>query len=189
MPATSPRRLLRPANRPSCARIIGSHARRWSGSPIDWPPTWRRPATNGARFMATISNNEFEAAKLRAEGAQARFPATVAVHYDRRIANIVIELSTGLKLAFSPRVVQGLEQACPADLVDAQISPSGLGIHFPHLDADLYVPGLLEGLLGSRTWMAAEQGRRGGRKKSDAKATAARANGKLGGRPKKTTAG
>ena len=139
--------------------------------------------------MATISTDEFEAAERRAGERQAGFPTAITVHYDRRIANIVIELSTGLKLAFSPRIVQGLEQARPEDLVDAEISPSGLGIHFPHLDADLYVPGLLEGLLGSRTWMATEQGRRGGRKKSSAKADAARANGKLGGRPKKTTTG
>jgi hypothetical protein len=35
-----------------------------------------------------------------------------------------------------------------------EISPSGLGIHFPRLDADLYLPTILEGFLGSRKWMA-----------------------------------
>jgi hypothetical protein len=43
-----------------------------------------------------------------------------------------------------------LEKAHPADLVDAEISPSGLGVHFPKLDADLYIPALLEGFLGSK---------------------------------------
>jgi hypothetical protein len=53
------------------------------------------------------------------------------------------------------------------------------------LDADLYLPTLLEGFLGSRNWMAAEMGKRGGKAKTDAKAEAARQNAHLGGRPKK----
>ena len=46
--------------------------------------------------------------------------------------------------------MQGVENAHPADLADAEISPSGLSVHFPKLDADLYLPALLEGFLGSR---------------------------------------
>ena len=69
--------------------------------------------------------------------------------------------------------------------VDAEISPSGLGIHFPRLDADLYIPALLEGFLGSKRWMASQMGKVGGKVSSDAKTAAARKNGKLGGRPKK----
>jgi hypothetical protein len=69
-----------------------------------------------------------------------------------------------------------------------EISPSGFGIHFPKLDADLYLPALLEGLLGSRAWMAARLGARGGKATSPAKISAARANGRLGGRPRKTEA-
>jgi hypothetical protein len=79
-----------------------------------------------------------------------------------------------------------LEAAQAADLADARISPSGLGVHFPMLDADLYVPALLEGFLGSRRWMAAQNGRAGGKASSEAKSVAARANGLRGGRPKKT---
>ena len=67
---------------------------------------------------------------------------------------------------FPLKLVQGLEAAKPADLTDAQISPSGLGVHFPRLDADLYIPALLEGFLGSRRWMAAQNGRAGGKAKA-----------------------
>jgi hypothetical protein len=91
-----------------------------------------------------------------------------------------------LQIAFAPRDAQGLEQASAEDLLDARISPSGLGVHFPRLDADLYVPALLEGFLGSQRWMAAQRGRLGGQSQSEAKARAARANGRLGGRPRKT---
>jgi hypothetical protein len=65
-----------------------------------------------------------------------------------------------------------------------EISPSGLGLHFPALDVDLYLPALLEGYLGSRQWMASAMGKAGGCVTSDAKARASRANGRLGGRPR-----
>jgi len=45
----------------------------------------------------------------------------------------------------------------------------------------------LEGFLGSKRWMAAQLGKAGGQTRSKAKAAAARSNGKLGGRPRKTS--
>jgi hypothetical protein len=132
-----------------------------------------------------ITDEAFEAANRRARAKKAAFPAVVSVRYDRRVGRVVIALASGLELAFSPKHAQGLEDAHPADLMDAEISPSGLGVHFPRLDADLYIPGLLEGFLGSKRWMAAEIGKIGGTASTEAKAAAARQNGKLGGRPKK----
>ncbi len=132
-----------------------------------------------------IRDNEFEAANRRAKERQHTTPKAVSARYDRRIGRVVIALNSGLELAFSPHHAQGLEHAKPDQLTDIEISPSGLGLHFPHLDADLYLPALLEGFLGSRNWMAAELGKRGGRASTDAKVAAARENGKLGGRPRK----
>jgi hypothetical protein len=132
-----------------------------------------------------ITDTDFDAANQRAAANKAAFPAATAVRYDRRIGRIVITLESGLQLAFPPRLAQGLENAHPADLIDAEISPSGLGVHFPKLDADIFIPALLEGFLGSRHWMAAGMGKRGGQAVSAEKATAARQNGKLGGRPRK----
>lgn len=129
--------------------------------------------------------DEFEAANRRAEERKRKGPSATAARYDRRIGRVVIVLSTGLEIAFSPHDVQGLEGAKPDQLADIEISPSGQGFHFPHLDADLYLPALLDGFLGSRKWMATEMGKRGGRVSSTAKAAAARRNGRLGGRPKK----
>jgi len=132
-----------------------------------------------------ISEKVFEQANQRGAGIKTAFPTMVKVRYDQRIRRVVISLDTGLELAFSPKKAEGLENAQPADLADAEISPSGLGIHFPHLDADLYLPALLEGFLGSRRWVAAEMGKLGGKASSEAKTVAARQNGKLGGRPRK----
>ncbi|MBK8211681.1 MAG: DUF2442 domain-containing protein [Rhodospirillales bacterium] len=132
-------------------------------------------------------HDEFDQATARAERRRAAGPTAVAARYDRRIGRMVVSLSTGLDVTFSPRDVQGLETAKPADLDVVEISPSGFGLHFPKIDADLYLPALLEGLLGSARWMAARLGERGGRVRTDAKAAAARTNGRLGGRPRKTT--
>ncbi len=52
-----------------------------------------------------------------------------------------------------PGKVQGLEKAQPKQLANIEISPSGLGIHFPDLDVDIYLPGLLAGAMGSKKWM------------------------------------
>ncbi|MCB1659588.1 MAG: DUF2442 domain-containing protein, partial [Pseudomonadales bacterium] len=81
---------------------------------------------------------------------------------------------------------EGLSHAKPSQLAEIEISPTGLGLHFPTLDADLYIPSLLEGLFGSSHWMAAGLGKLGGSSRSEAKAAASRSNGKLGGRPRKT---
>jgi hypothetical protein len=94
-------------------------------------------------------------------------------------------LDSGLDLGFSPGDAEELHRATPKQLRRIEITPSGLGIHFPDADADIYLPALLEGMLGSRRWMAARLGRTGGRSRSEAKAAAARANGELGGRPRK----
>jgi hypothetical protein len=107
------------------------------------------------------------------------------VHYERKRDRVVIGLSTGIEVAFRPRDAQGLERAKPNQLDTIEISPSGLGIHFPKLDADIYLPALLEGFLGSKRWIAAELGKLGGSASTTAKAAAARRNGRLGGRPKK----
>ncbi len=133
----------------------------------------------------SMTDMEFEAANRRGAAKKAAFAPAVAVRYDRRIARVVISLASGLEIAFAPRDAQGLEKAHPADLAGAEISPSGLGVHFPKINADLYIPALLEGFLGSKRWMASQMGKVGGRAATQAKVSAARENGKLGGRPKK----
>ncbi len=140
------------------------------------------------------SSAEIASARARTRADRAGAPTAKAARYDRRTGRIVVTLSNGLELGFRPQDAQGLEQAKPAQLAAIEISPSGQGLHIPALDADLSVPGLLRGLFGSAEWMneraAARQvasalGSVGGKARSAAKADAARANGKLGGRPRK----
>ncbi len=134
-------------------------------------------------------NNDFELASERSKELQKAFPHAISAHYDRASGRVVVDLSSKLTVSFSPRDAQGLENAKPSELEEIEISPSGFGLHFPKLDADLYVPGLLEGFLGSSKWMAARLGEVGGKSRSRAKKAASRANGRLGGRPRKSAKG
>ncbi len=129
--------------------------------------------------------NQFENASRRWRSPKSALPRAVSARYDRRIGRVLVRLNTNLELAFSPRDAEGLEKATPAQLSSIEISPSGFGIHFPKIDADLYLPALLEGILGSRKWMASRLGAQGGKSRSAAKKEAAKRNGLAGGRPRK----
>jgi hypothetical protein len=133
----------------------------------------------------TITSQEFKQANTRAKALKASTPAATSARYDRKSGNIIVTLSSGVGIFFSPKDAQGLEDGTPTQLSEIEITPSGFGLHFPKLDADLYVPAILEGFLGSRTWMAAHLGAVGGSRTSKAKTAASRANGALGGRPRK----
>lgn len=95
-----------------------------------------------------------------------------------------MRLSTGVELGLTPGAVEGLAGASAEDLRAVEVEAQGLGLHFPRLDADLYVPALLDGLLGSRRWLASRLGTVGGQARSETKAMASRENGRKGGRPK-----
>ena len=82
-------------------------------------------------------------------------------------------------------MAEGLADAKPADLAIIEITPAGLGLHWPKLDADLYLPALLEGVFGSPRWRAGLLGKSGGLARTEAKVAAARENGRRGGRPRK----
>ena len=108
-------------------------------------------------------------------------PRAVAARYDARTRRIVVDLASGATFAFPPALAQGLCDATPDQLAEIEISPVGFGLHWPRIDEDYTVKGLMNGVFGTAKWMAA----RAGQGKSEAKAAAARANGAKGGRPRK----
>jgi hypothetical protein len=108
------------------------------------------------------------------------------VHYDPKLDLIILSLSSGGWFSFRPEDAQGLAGATTAQLKKINITPSTFGIDFPLLDAQFDITALMQGHFGSRKWMAARLGAAGGASRSKSKVTAARANGKLGGRPRKT---
>jgi hypothetical protein len=130
-------------------------------------------------------SDELRAANERGRRMRRQTPPAMAARYDRKSKRIIISLSFGVDVSFSPQNAEGLERATRKQLEQIELTPSGLGIHFPKLDADIYVPALLQGVLGSRKWMAANLGQAGGKSTSTAKRRASRTNGRLGGRPRK----
>jgi hypothetical protein len=132
-----------------------------------------------------IRDDEFEAASGHAADRVRTTAIATSVRYDRRTGRIVIQLSSGLEVAFRAQDAQELKNTKPDQLSKIQITASGLGIHFPKIDADLYLPAVLERFLGSKGFFASEMGKVGGKVSTDAKAAAARRNGRLGGRPKR----
>jgi hypothetical protein len=112
-------------------------------------------------------------------------PRAASARYDRRTRRMVVELTNGCSFVFPPRALQGMARASDAALADVEILGQGHALHWSKLDADFTVPGLLMGVFGTRAWMASELARRAGQSKSPAKAAAARANGRKGGRPRR----
>src|SRR5258707_11753028 len=98
--------------------------------------------------MADLTKDEFEAAVARGK-ALMRGPRAERAHFDAERNRIIVRLTTGVEIGLVPRDVEGLQNASPRDLKTIEIEASGLGIRFPKLDADLYVPALLDGILGS----------------------------------------
>jgi len=103
--------------------------------------------------MDELTTETFEAAKARGR-ARLRGPHAESAHYDAGRNRVVVRLTTGIEIAFAPRDVEGLQHASAEDLRSIEVEALGLGVHFPTLDADLYVPALLKGILGSKRWMA-----------------------------------
>jgi hypothetical protein len=134
-----------------------------------------------------ITREQFKAANARGAGAIARGPVARAARHDSRRGLIVITLEGGCEFSFPTVLTQGLADAPRSKLAKIKVSPNGLGLHWPLLDADLYVPALIEGAFGSRRWMQ-QIGKLGGSSRSASKAKASRENGKRGGRPKESEA-
>jgi len=108
---------------------------------------------------------------------RSRTPRAIRARFDGRRKRLIVELDTGIEFSFEPAKTYGLQDASELDLRDVMIEGAGGALHFPHLDVDLSVARLLEGFLGPLDWA-----------RRDARASASRENGKLGGRPKRAAA-
>ena len=138
---------------------------------------------DGMTYTQTASAEERGRKMLESE------PRASAARYDRDTGRVEIDLMNGCLYAFPTKLVQDLQSASPDDLAVVEVDGLGFNLHFPALDVDLYVPLLVSGLFGTRAWMARALAQMAGRTSTVAKAAAARANGAMGGRPRKQSAG
>ncbi len=135
--------------------------------------------------MGQMTDSQFDLAESRGREMLATEPRAKSAHYDKETGCVVINLMNGCGYSFPAQLVQDLHGASDEDLALVEVDGIGFNLHWPRLEADLFVPALLSGLFGSRAWMSKELARRAGQAKSPAKAAAARTNGAKGGRPRK----
>jgi hypothetical protein len=136
-----------------------------------------------AKTAHKIATTDAEIDAAIAKTAPHPFHEAVGAAYDRAGDAIAIRFADGVELRLPRRLVQGLQHATAAQLRQIEIEGPGTGLVWPALGIAHYIPGLVAGVFGTRLWMA-EIGRRGGARRTKAKALAARANGAKGGRPR-----
>jgi len=127
------------------------------------------------------TDREIDEAIARSKAAPV--PRVTAAAYDERKDQLDLALESGAHLLVPRRLLQGLGNATAAQLCNIELLGPGTGLYWPKLDVAHYIPGVIDGIFGTREWMA-ELGRRGGEARSPAKSAAARANGMKGGRPR-----
>ncbi len=140
-----------------------------------------------ARTKVATTNRQLDAALVQARRFAASDRRVLHAEYERKPDLISLYLDDGIRVSIPRMKLQGLQEADPAKLAKIELVGRGTGLHWPLLDVDHYVPGLLHRVFGTRRWMA-EIGQRGGSVTTKAKAAAARANGRKGGRPKRHVA-
>lgn len=132
-----------------------------------------------AAILAQIPKARARERQARRQGHRAR-----TARFDRASGRVVVELSSGILFAFPVTRIPALRRVAASQLAGVSVSGSGSTLSWEHLDVDLSVAGLLLSAVepGERVRYLASLA---GRATSAAKAAAARANGRRGGRPRK----
>ena len=100
-----------------------------------------------------MDNASFRRAKAVGDALVERGPVAVSACYDTQSRQVAILLRSGLELRVSPRDVEGLEEASDDELASVQIEPPGLTLRWDGLDAELFLPYLLDEKLGDDRWV------------------------------------
>ena len=95
----------------------------------------------------------------------------------------ILRMYTGASVELPRHLVPYVAEAPKRLAAEVELLPGGGGVHWEQLDMDHSVPGLIREIFG-----LAQDFRRAGATKSKARAAASRANGRLGGRPRKNAA-
>jgi len=132
-----------------------------------------------------VTDSEIDAL-LRASRRRRKTATTIlAARYDAKADTIVVDLSTSVALIVPRRKIAGFAKAAPTDLSDIKIDMGAESLWSDSVDDGVLLEQLIEITAGSED-LAAFSARVLGRRKTPARAAASRANGKKGGRPRKT---
>ncbi len=120
---------------------------------------------------------DIDETELAARTVKASALAAKSAKYDARNNEILIRLNNGIATAFPLDLIPELKSASAGDLRKIVVEGLGYGLHFPAIDADISVARLFADHLGATGMLTRLK-----------RARASRANGKKGGRPKRTEA-
>jgi len=124
--------------------------------------------------------NSVRASRAGRQAARAE-PRAARAAYGARDEALHIELTNGVSLTVPVKLIPSLKRAAPSDVSSVEVLGRGCGLHWENLNIDLSVSALVSSVFEAPEWMA-ELGRVGRRQSSEAKAVAARKNGRKGAR-------
>ena len=121
---------------------------------------------------------DIDEAELAARTVKKAIPlAAKSAKYDARNREIRIRLNNGIAAAFPLDLIPELKTASVEDLRKIVVEGRGYGLYFPAIDADISVARLFADHLGATGMLTRLK-----------RISASQANGKRGGRPRKTEA-
>lgn len=147
---------------------------------------------DGAAVLATdrpLTDSEILAqipvARRRAQDERRHGLRAASVRYSQAQEQIRIVLTTGVELGIPASIIPVLEYASPRERAAVEVTPTGTALRWERLDVDVSVPAIVLAALGEEA-IRSLFGAAGGRATGEAKAAAARENGRKGGRPRRT---
>jgi hypothetical protein len=147
------------------------------------------PPGRGCTVVRRLTDEEIrvqaEAARRRGALAMKLEPHATTASYDPGSRQINVGLTNGASFSFPVEWIASLRTATEEQLAEVEVGPVGVALHWESLDEDLGVMGMARMVFGPRVITRAAASLAGS-VTSPAKAKAARENGKLGGRPRKS---
>jgi Protein of unknown function (DUF2442) len=81
------------------------------------------------------------------------------IYFDRNKNKLVIDLKDGATVLLPLNIIQGLADASPRQIEKGKLGPRGAYLHWDNLGVDFTLAGLLNGIYGTKAWMAKIQGK------------------------------
>ncbi|PZR93532.1 MAG: DUF2442 domain-containing protein [Stutzerimonas stutzeri] len=131
--------------------------------------------------LSTTADTMLDKALDRMREDLASEPRAVAAAYDAENARVSVDLANGCTFTIPLRLIPHLDEGTDAQRAAISIERLGYVLAWPELGAEVSLPDLMISRLAVRTHIA----RQAGQVRSAAKASAARANGSKGGRPRR----
>ena len=116
--------------------------------PAGYGPCGREEMANRVR----TTSRDIDAALKRA-ALEPITPTARAVQYNAPTEMVILTMSSGRRVAMPREEIQVLKGAPRSKVSQVEIENFGTALHWPQLDLDLSVEGLLRGITGTKRWM------------------------------------